>query len=342
MPVGRFCDDGPMTETADAAGQPTGDATGGPTPQAEAQPDPVQMTISVPGGDETAESIAAVVWGGGGGAVPPPDGVEERETADGDVRWVISWVDPPSPDRLRFLETALRRRGAAVVGTAAIAPDEGLDAWREHARVWPAGPFAVRPPWLDAPQNAGAIDLVIDPGSTFGSGSHQSTRMALELLAAQPLDGARVVDVGSGSGVLGIGAALLGAAWVELVELDPQGQNIGLTNAMRNEVADRVHWAGTDVAALARDRPGTPQDGPTVVLANMLIGELELVAPSLRALAGEGGRVIASGILESQVPRLLHAIGPHRRLDMATEPSETAASVSWVALAVELEPEALR
>lgn len=300
-------------------------------------PSPVQLTISAPGGDAVAEVIAAIVWGGAGGIVPAPDGVEERDGDDGAVLSVISWVDPPTPEQLATLEAELRRCGATVVATTAVAHDAGLDGWRGHARVWRAGPFAVRPPWLEAVADAGVVDLVIEPGTTFGSGSHQSTRMALELIAAQRLDGAAIVDVGSGSGILGIGAALLGASRVELVELDPQGEDVGLANAALNRVGDRVAWAGSDAAALAAGGRARSGGQRPIVLANMLIGELEAVAPSLRALAGPGGLVIAAGVLGSQAPRLLTAVGPHRCVDSRIEPSVTDASVSWAAVALELE-----
>jgi ribosomal protein L11 methyltransferase len=326
-----------MTQTGAAAAPSPSEMPPERRPSAaEAPPSAVQLTVSVP--DDDTEVLAAVVWGGVAGSVPPPDGVEERDTPDGAVRWVISWVDPPSPDQLALLSGELRRCGATIVGTASVATDEGLDAWRDHASVWRAGPFAVRPPWLEAIPDAETVDLVIDPGATFGSGSHQSTRMALELLANLPIDGTAVVDVGSGSGILGIGAALLGAARVDLVELDPRGEDVGLTNAFRNRVADRVRWAGTDATALAGVRTGPAQHEPRVVAANMLIGELEAVAPSLRALAGTGGLVIAAGVLESQVPRLMQALGAHRRVDCRIEPSETDPSVSWAALALELQP----
>lgn len=327
-----------MTETGAAAAPWPSEMPPERRPSAaEAPPCAVQLTIAVPD-DETAEVLAAVVWGGAAGAVPPPDGVEERDTADEGVRWVISWVDPPAPELLETLGAELCRNGADVVGTASVAHDQGLDAWRDYASVWRDGPFAVRPPWLDSLPDGETIDLVIDPGATFGSGSHQSTRMALELLADRPIGGTAVVDVGSGSGILGIGAALLGAARVDLVELDPRGENVGLTNAFRNRVADRVRWAGTDATALAGVRTGPAQHEPRVVAANMLIGELEAVAPSLRALAGTGGLVIAAGVLESQVPRLMQALGAHRRVDCRIEPSETDPSVSWAALALELQP----
>ncbi len=329
-----------MTETgADAAPPSTGVRPEPLSPGTEASPHAVQLTISVPDGD-AAEALAAVVWGGAGGEVPPPDGVEERDPGDGSVRWVISWIDPPDVARMEILGAELRRCGAVVLDTATVAHDEGLDAWRDHASVWRAGPFAVRPPWLDAPAQAGTLDLVIDPGATFGSGSHQSTRMALDLLGGLSLGGATVVDVGSGSGILGIAAALLGAARVDLVELDGRGEDVGLSNARRNGVADRVRWAGTDAAALADGRDAHDEiakAGLRVVVANMLIGELEAVAPSLRGLADIGGVVVVAGILEHQVDRLEAAVGPHCLVDSVIAVSETDPSVSWAALALELE-----
>ena len=328
-----------MTETAaHAAPSTSGVEPESPPPETGASPAAVQLTISVPD-NEAAEMLAGVVWGGAGGEVPPPDGVEERDALDGAVHWVISWLDPPAPERLKILGTELRGCGAVVLGAATVAHDEGLDAWRDHASVWRAGPFAVRPPWLDAPPDAGTVDLVIDPGATFGSGSHQSTRMALELLAGLRLEGTAVVDVGSGSGILGIAAALLGAARVDLIELDPRGEDVGLSNARRNGVADRVRWAGTDAASPVDGQGDVTGHQPRVVVANMLIGQLEAVASSLRDLAGAGGAVVVAGVLEHQVPRLVQAVGPHRLVESVMAVSETDPTVSWAALAVEIEAE---
>ncbi|MCB1027606.1 MAG: 50S ribosomal protein L11 methyltransferase [Microthrixaceae bacterium] len=325
------------------------------------QPSAVQLTVSWPAGGAAgrqpgvrprgsdpsaspAELVAAVVWGGAGGRVPVPDGVEERavdpggERVSSGHRWVLSWLTPPTDDQLIVLGEALGRLGATVAEPVAVAHDTGLDAWREHARPVEAGPFVVRPPWLPGGPNPDRRDLWIDPGRTFGSGSHQSTRAVLELLAAMPLGGAHVVDVGSGSGILGVAAALLGASRVELVELDPFGEDVGLANAALNGVGERVAWAGTDVGCL----PDPPVDAPPgrpqrVIVANMLIGELEAVASDLRRLAGPDGRLVLGGVLDSQVDRLIEAVGPARRIDERSEPSESDPSVAWAALTLTLE-----
>ncbi len=303
-------------------------------------PTPVQLSLRL--ADERGDGLEALVWGGQIDNLTVPDGISEQAADDDVTEWVISWLDPPPDRAIERLMEALRGMGATEILLTTVALDAGLDGWREHAREWTAGPFLVRPPWVEPGSGGGttepAIDLVIDPGAVFGSGSHQSTRLALELLAARFDDAAmvgapfgvpdEVIDVGSGSGVLGIAAALLGAGAVQLVELDQAGEQVGLANAAANGVADRVRWAGTDVAKL------DPPEGEAarLVLANLLIGEHESVAPSVRRMAAVGGTIIVAGILEHQEDRLLAALAPTATLKRLVEPSETDPTVAWVAL----------
>lgn len=302
-------------------------------------PTPVQLSLRL--ADERGDGVEALVWGGLIENLILPDGISEQAADPGVTEWVISWLDPPPDRAIERLVKALRGMGATEISLTTVAPDVGLDGWREHARERTVGPFVVRPPWVEPTSGdettEAAIDLVIDPGAVFGSGSHQSTRMALELLSAR-FDGAKVgvplvvpdevIDVGSGSGVLGIAAALLGAGVVRLVELDPAGERVGLANAAANGVADRVRWAGTDVAKL--DAP--EGEAARLVLANLLIGGHESVAPSVRRMAAVGGTVIVAGILEHQEDRLLAALAPTVPLKRLVEPSETDPTVAWVAL----------
>ena len=302
-------------------------------------PTPVQLSLRL--ADERGDGVEALVWGGLIENLILPDGISEQAADPGVTEWVISWLDPPPDRAIERLVKALRGMGATEISLTTVAPDVGLDGWREHAREWTVGPFVVRPPWVEPTSGdettEAAIDLVIDPGAVFGSGSHQSTRMALELLSAR-FDGAKVgvplvvpdevIDVGSGSGVLGIAAALLGAGVVRLVELDPAGERVGLANAAANGVADRVRWAGTDVAKL--DAP--EGEAARLVLANLLIGGHESMTPSVRRMTAVGGTVIVAGILEHQEDRLLAALAPTVPLKRLVEPSETDPTVAWVAL----------
>ncbi|MEM9465933.1 MAG: 50S ribosomal protein L11 methyltransferase [Actinomycetota bacterium] len=196
-------------------------------------------------------------------------GVEERS---GTV--VGAFVDP---DRAAVAATELGGRARSVADTA------GLDAWREHARVVVAGPFAVRPPWLDP---GPGIDLVIDPGHTFGSGSHPTTRLATALLANRVEPGMHVVDLGAGSGVLSVAAALLGAT-VTAIDTDPRAPATIAANAARNGVAQRIDTVTADIAEVA-----TTAD---LGVLNVTIDIHERVAPALRRLPI--GPLIVSGIL---------------------------------------------
>lgn len=202
-------------------------------------------------------------------------GVEER---DGKVIGAFS-----DHDRA---ETAAVELGGHV---RRVEDSAGLDAWREHAVVTRAGPFAVRPPWLEP---GPGTDLVIDPVHTFGSGSHPSTRLALALLAERITPGMRVADLGAGSGILAVAAATLGAT-VVAIESDPQAEAAIGENAALNGVADRVEIVVGDLAE-------TPTEADLTVL-NVTIDIHEGCGPALRNR--RLGALIVAGILAGDQER---------------------------------------
>jgi ribosomal protein L11 methyltransferase len=165
----------------------------------------------------------------------------------------------------------------------------GLDQSRDLLALERAGRFAIHPPWLAPPDDA--IGIEIDPGHAFGSGSHPSTRLALQLLGDEAIGAIAVADVGCGSGVLGIGAALMGAD-VLAVDVDPAAIEATRANADRNGVADRLD---TRLGSAGLVAPGT-----ALVIVNVTIDIHETVAAHLNAPT----RVIAAGLLaEEQVER---------------------------------------
>lgn len=165
-----------------------------------------------------------------------------------------------------------------------VGDSEGLDGWREHATTHLAGPFRIRPPWSEA---GDGIDLVIDAGHTFGSGSHPSTRLALALIAAEVTPADHIIDVGSGSGILSIGAALRGATAVGF-DVDPAARPAAVSNASHNGVSDRVEF-----------RLGPPEVGAgtyDLAVVNVTIDVHETIAPVLgHHIAAP--RMVVSGIL---------------------------------------------
>ncbi len=181
--------------------------------------------------------------------------------------------------------------------------DDGADGWRPWARVEAAGPFLLVPAWLDPPpidavlRAEDRLMLVLDPGPTFGSGSHPTTRLTL-MAAARLLDdlrvptaATRVLDVGTGSGVLAVGAALLGAT-VDAIDVDPSSPAVAAANATANGVADRVTATTTSLAEVARTCE--PYD---LVLANLLAPVVRNLGADLEAATRTGGHLVVSGLL---------------------------------------------
>jgi ribosomal protein L11 methyltransferase len=189
------------------------------------------------------------------------------------------------------------RRAAAALGLAT--PTITLETlseqdWvrRTQAQFGPlqiADRLWVVPSWCE-PVDSQAINLELDPGLAFGTGSHPTTRLCLRWLAAHLEPGQSVLDYGCGSGILAIAAAKLGAAAVIGTDVDPQAIEASRANAERNGVSAR--FALPDALA-----PGKVD----VVVANILANPLRLLAPVLAARVRDGGAIVLSGILEDQV-----------------------------------------
>jgi len=145
-----------------------------------------------------------------------------------------------------------------------------------------------------------AVVVSLDPGLAFGTGTHASTALCLECLDAhlQELPGARVIDYGCGSGVLGIAAARLGAAEVHAFDIDPQALIATADNASANEVQARMQ-----VHADATELPS----GTDLLLANILAGPLCALARRFAALVRPGGQVVLAGLMAHQVAEVTAA-----------------------------------
>lgn len=154
------------------------------------------------------------------------------------------------------------------------------------------------PSWATAPE-PGATNLVLDPGLAFGTGSHPSTRLCLQWLERTIRGGERVLDYGCGSGILAIAAMRLGASVALGVDVDPQALPAARANAERNGVNAR--FINTETA---------PDFQADLVVANILANPLILLAPLLAGLAGKGGRIALSGILETQTEGVMAAYAP--------------------------------
>ena len=167
-----------------------------------------------------------------------------------------------------------------------------FDPIRITDRLW------IVPSWHTAP-DASAINIALDPGMAFGTGSHATTQLCLEWLEQAVTPGCSVIDYGCGSGILAIAAARLGAGHVAAVDIDDKAVEAARDNAQRNAV---------DIV-LSLSTEGTDRQYDLVV-ANILTNPLCVLAPALSALVAPGGQLALSGVLDSQSAQVIDAYAP--------------------------------
>jgi ribosomal protein L11 methyltransferase len=175
-------------------------------------------------------------------------------------------------------------------------------------RLW------VVPTWHDI-VDPGAINIRLDPGLAFGTGTHPSTRLCLRWLDAYLRPGDTVIDYGCGSGILAVAALKLGASRAEGVDIDEQALLAARHNAMQNQTAAAFYAAADDLKSQA-----------DVVLANILANPLVVLAPLLARLTLPGGHIVLSGILAPQAHEVCSAYRPWFEVNV------TAAEDEWVLL----------
>ncbi len=217
-------------------------------------------------------------------------------------RVAVSALLPDQPDLPRRLARWLSAAEIAGLRERVVGGQDWTATWRQHVQVCRYGDrLAVIPFHVEAPEGVAAV-VRLDPGLAFGTGSHPTTRLCLAWLAERELAGRVVLDYGSGSGILSLAAARLGARCVLAVDHDPQALQATRDNAARNGLEpDRVRA----MAAPAADLP--PAD---VIVANILARPLIELAGRLGALAARGAHVALAGLLEAQADEVIAAYAP--------------------------------
>jgi ribosomal protein L11 methyltransferase len=221
-------------------------------------------------------------------------------------------------DAAAVLDRALRESGVPVLEAAQFDHIEDAD-WvaltqrqfeplRVGERLW------IVPTWYVPPEPE-AVNVILDPGAAFGTGSHPTTRLCLAWLERHVHPGVAVLDYGCGSGILGIAAMKLGAGRVTAVDVDPQALEAARYNSRLNEVVLDV-----------QDANQQPPAAVDIAVANILANPLRMLAPLIAHHTRPGGTIVLSGILEDQASTVAEAYAPWARLEV------TGRDSGWVLL----------
>lgn len=268
-----------------------------------------------------AERLSDALFGQGALSVSidDADAGTERETAQfgepgspaaplWDASRVTALFDP-ADDLAARLEAAARDSGIAPAPPCQITEVEEqnwvaltqaqFEPIRVTERLW------IVPSWHAAPDPA-AVNLVLDPGMAFGTGSHPTTWLCLEWLTRQRLTGRRILDYGCGSGILGIAALRLRGAQAVGADIDDKALQAARANAERNGVPLQLQHSAQPLEAQF-----------DFVIANILTNPLCVLAPLLAGRVAPGGRLALSGVLDAQTERVIEAYAPF--IELAVE-----------------------
>ncbi|MBW8012545.1 MAG: 50S ribosomal protein L11 methyltransferase [Chloroflexi bacterium] len=179
-----------------------------------------------------------------------------------------------------------------------------MEAWKQHYHPIEIGArFLILPAWLKPPKNNKRHAIIIEPGMAFGTGTHPSTQLCIELAEKHIKSGDLIMDIGCGSGILSICAAKLGAGKIIAVDKDPLAVSLAQKNAEINNVTPNIEFGVSSIAEILAGDYSFRQ--APIVMANILASVLiQLLNEGLRGLVSSEGVLILSGILEAQEPEL--------------------------------------
>jgi ribosomal protein L11 methyltransferase len=272
--------------------------------------------------EQAAEQVSDMLIGWGAQAVTFIDSKDTPiyEPLPGEVLYwqdttVIGLDDaehPMQPVLAKLQQTSLFKQGLSYK----IEQLEDKDWEREWMDNFHPMQFGKRlwvcPSWRDIPE-PDAVNVLLDPGLAFGTGTHATTALCMQWLDQHIQPDQTVVDFGCGSGILAIAALKLGAQRVVGIDIDPQAIQASMANAERNQVADRLELY------LPKDQPTLAAD---VVVANILAGPLVELSSVIADYVKPGGALVMSGILPSQAEAVMAAYQHQFDFDAVTEQDE--------------------
>ena len=201
--------------------------------------------------------------------------------------------------------------------------DDWIDIWRKHYRPMDMGKVVIKPEWIDYTAKEGQIVVTIDSNMAFGTGEHETTSMCIDFLSAIDLSNKNVIDIGTGSGILGITAVKLGANKAVMTDIDEVAVNVAKHNAIVNKVEDKC------LITLDNLLSGSDSVGD-VVVANITADILIILSKDILSHLKSGSKLILSGILREKASEVIETYLP---LGFKLVNSESKGE--WVALMME-------
>lgn len=247
------------------------------------------------------------------GYIPVNTRIDEMRKKITEALWHLGQIEPlPEPTYINIEEK------------------NWMEAWREHYRPIEVGKrFLILPAWIEPPKNSRRVAIRIEPGMAFGTGTHPSTQLSLELMERWALPGGSVIDVGCGSGILSIGAIKLESKNVLAVDIDEQVIQNSKENIKINHLEDLIEIGVGSVQEIVQGAFSIRQ--AEVVVANMLSRTLLiLISAGLGKLVSNDGVLILSGLLDENEEEIREAL----QMEGFSIIEERVISDDWVALAV--------
>lgn len=194
--------------------------------------------------------------------------------------------------------------GRAEVSLSEVEDEDWATAWKAYYKPIPVGEkLLIKPSWEDI-EPTDRLVIELDPGMAFGTGTHATTTMCLEILERLIKGGERVIDVGCGSGILSIAAALLGASQVQALDYDPVAVKVARENITTSGVGAIVSVAQSDLLQAASGKAH-------IIVANIIARIIIQLIPQLGAFLAPGGLFIASGIIGERLDAVLASLAAH-------------------------------